>query len=57
MVRSRLEAGLLLLPALVFTGLYLRALDYEFVWTDKGEIEQESLIRPPDQLLDAFQRP
>jgi tetratricopeptide (TPR) repeat protein len=56
MLRPRLAAALLL-PALVFTGLYLRALDYEFVWTDKGEIEQESLIRPPDQLLDAFQRP
>lgn len=57
MARPRLEAALLLLPALVFTGLYLRALDYEFVWTDKGEIEEGSLIRPADQLLDAFQRP
>jgi tetratricopeptide (TPR) repeat protein len=57
MARPRLEAALLLLPALVFTGLYLRALDYEFVWTDKGEIEEGSLIRPPDQHLDAFRRP
>jgi tetratricopeptide (TPR) repeat protein len=56
MPRLRL-ALVLLLPALVFGALYLRSLDYELVWTDTGEIEQGSLIRPADGLLDAFVQP
>ncbi len=47
----------LLIPSLVFVGLYLRALDYEFVWTDLGEIEQGSLVRRTDRILDAFSEP
>ncbi len=46
-----------LLPALLFAGLYARALDYEFVWTDVGEIEYGTLIRPLDGLLEAFWQP
>ena len=56
MPRLRL-ALVLLLPALVFGALYLRSLDYELVWTDTGEIEQGTLIRPVDGLLDAFVQP
>ena len=56
MPRLRL-ALVLLLPALVFGALYLRSLDYDLVWTDTGEIEQGSLIRPVDGVLDAFVQP
>ena len=47
----------LLIPSLVFLGLTLRALDYEFVWTDTGEIEQGTLVREPGRILDAFSEP
>jgi hypothetical protein len=33
-------------PSLLFLALHLPALDYEFVWTDQGEIVQGTLIRP-----------
>jgi len=58
MTRRRLESALLLLlPLLVFSGLYLRSLDYDFVWTDQGEIEHEILIQPPGRVLEAFWQP
>ena len=58
MSRPSLRTALLLLfPALVFVAPYLRALDYEFVWTDTGEIEHGTLVRPMDQLADAFTEP
>ncbi len=47
----------LLIPSLIFLGLSLRALDYEFVWTDTGEIEQGTLVREPGRILDAFSEP
>lgn len=51
-------AAVALAPALLFLGLHLRALDYEFVWTDEGEITgQGSLVRPPDRILAAFAEP
>ena len=54
--RLRLTA-LLLIPALLFLGLYWRALDYDFVWTDQGEIEMGLLILPPGEIHTAFGRP
>jgi len=58
MTRRRLHNALLLsLPLLVFFGLYLRALDYDFVWTDQGEIEHGILLRPPGRVLEAFVQP
>ncbi|MDH3211959.1 MAG: tetratricopeptide repeat protein [Myxococcales bacterium] len=56
MPRLRL-ASALMLPALVFAALYLRSLDYDLVWTDVGEIEAGTLIRPLDGLLDVFVQP
>jgi tetratricopeptide (TPR) repeat protein len=47
----------LMLPAVAFAALYLPSLDYEFVWTDAGEIEAGTLIRPVDGLLEAFVQP
>lgn len=47
----------LLLPAVLFAALHLRALDYPFVWTDIGEIEYGTLIRPTDDLSRAFREP
>ena len=39
--RSSASGGLwLLVPVLVFLGLHLHSLDYEFVWTDRPEVEQ-----------------
>ena len=38
---------MLLLPALIFLALHLRALDYDFVWTDQAEIEPGVVLRPP----------
>jgi tetratricopeptide (TPR) repeat protein len=56
--RRRLQiTPLLLLPVFVFLGLYLRALDYDFVWTDQGEIEHGILIQPPDRWLEVFWQP
>jgi thioredoxin-like negative regulator of GroEL len=46
-----------LLPALLFLGLQLRTVSYEFVWTDHTEIEQGTLIRPPGELVVAFVEP
>jgi hypothetical protein len=54
----RLRAVLIAsLPALLFTALHLRTLDYDFVWTDAGEIVGGSIIRPPDRILEAFHQP
>ena len=50
-------AALVLIPSLLFLGLYWRSLDYDFVWTDQGEIEVGLLILPPDEIATAFQRP
>jgi tetratricopeptide (TPR) repeat protein len=47
----------LLLPAVLFAALHLRALDYPFIWTDIGEIEYGTLIRPVDDLSRAFREP
>ena len=48
---------LLLLPPLLFLGLQLRTVSYEFVWNDHTEIEQGTLIRPPGELMLAFVEP
>jgi tetratricopeptide (TPR) repeat protein len=45
------------LPAVFFCALYARALPYEFVWTDRTELVQGLLIRPPDRILQAFVQP
>ncbi|MFP6624126.1 MAG: hypothetical protein VCC20_11665, partial [Myxococcota bacterium] len=37
------------LPALLFFALYARSLPYEFVWTDRTELVQGLLIRPPSR--------
>ncbi len=50
-------AAILLVPALLFAALYLRALDYPFVWTDHDEIERGSVLRPPGRILAAFGEP
>lgn len=56
--RRRLECVLLwLLPVLVFLALYLRTLDYDFVWTDQAEIEHGILVRPLDRWLELFWQP
>jgi len=47
----------LLLPSLLFCALYLRGVDYEFVWTDEPEYAAGSVIRPPGRILEAFQQP
>ncbi len=47
----------LLLPALLFLGLYLPSLDYDFVWTDQGEIETGLIILPPERISEAFVLP
>jgi tetratricopeptide (TPR) repeat protein len=58
MTRERIQSALLLLlPPLLFLGLYLRAFDYDFVWTDRGEIVYGILIQPPGHLLEAFWQP
>jgi tetratricopeptide (TPR) repeat protein len=46
-----------LVPALLFLALHLRALDYGFVWTDHGEIEAGSILRPAGRLHEAFAQP
>ena len=48
---------LLLLPAILFLGLQLRTVSYQFVWTDHTEIEHGTLIRPPGELMLAFVEP
>ena len=45
------------LPALLFFALYARSLPYEFVWTDRTELVQGLLIRPPSRILAAFSQP
>ena len=44
-------------PLLLFLALYGRSLDYEFVWTDQGEIEMGLLIVPVDEIGAAFSSP
>ena len=46
-----------LVPALLFAALYLRALDYGFVWTDIAEFQYASILRPPGRVLAAFGEP
>ena len=53
--RSRIVVCLV--PALLFVALYLRALDYDFVWTDIAEFEAGSILRPPGSWLAAFGEP
>jgi len=48
---------LLLLPSLLFLGLQLRTVSYDFVWTDHTEIEHGTLIRPPAEFLLALVEP
>jgi hypothetical protein len=48
---------MLLLPVVIFLGLYLPALDYDFIWTDHSEIEHEVLLRPAGEVLGAFAQP
>ena len=48
---------LLLVPSLLFLGLQLRTVSYDFVWTDHAEIEHGTLIRPPAELMLAFVEP
>ncbi len=47
---------MLVVPALLFAGLYARSLDYDFVWTDQGEIELGLIILPPGEIHTAFGR-
>jgi len=47
----------LIVPALLFVCIYGRSLDYDFVWTDQGEIELGFLILPPGEIHTAFGRP
>ena len=49
--------AMLLLPALIFLALHLRALDYDFVWTDQAEIEHGVVLRPPGRVMGAFTEP
>ncbi len=53
----RAECLLLLLPSVLFLGIYSRSLNYDFVWTDRGEIRDGLIILPPDRIADAFQLP
>jgi hypothetical protein len=46
-----------LVPALLFVFLHSRSLDYPFVWTDTSAIGQKSMIRPPGEILAAFDEP
>ena len=46
-----------LVPALLFAALYLRALDYGYVWTDIAEFQAGTILRPPGQLLAAMVDP
>ena len=46
-----------ILPAVLFLALHARSLPYEFVWTDRTELEQGLLIRPPGRILQAFGQP
>lgn len=45
------------LPAVFFVALHARSLPYEFVWTDRTELVQGLLIRPPGRILQAFGQP
>lgn len=47
----------MLVPVLLFLGLHLRALDYDFVWTDQAELQHGLLIRKPGHILSAFGEP
>jgi hypothetical protein len=55
--KPRQLVPLLLVPALFFVVLYGRSLDYDFVWTDQGEIELGLIIVPPDEIHTALGRP
>ena len=46
-----------LLPPVLFLSLYARTLPYEFVWTDRTELVQGLLVRPPSRILAAFAQP
>jgi hypothetical protein len=46
-----------LVPVALFLALHMRAVDYDFVWTDQAEIERGMLIRPPGRILAAFGEP
>jgi hypothetical protein len=45
------------LPGLVLTALYAPALDYEFSWTDTSAIAGGSMLRPPDEINQAWSEP
>ena len=57
MPRARSDWLWLLLPVLIFLALHLHSLDYEFVWTDRAEVERGLIIRPPGSILSAFGEP
>ncbi len=48
---------LLLLPPAIFLALYVRTVDYSFVWMDTLEIQEGALLLPTGALLSAFTRP
>lgn len=48
---------LLFVPPLLFAGLLLPSLGYDFVWTDRGEILFGTIRLPLDALASAFVRP
>lgn len=41
----------------LFLGVHLPAIGYDFVWTDQGEIENGLLVRQPGRILAAFAEP
>jgi tetratricopeptide (TPR) repeat protein len=48
---------LLALPGLVLAVLYAPALDYDFVWTDTSAIAGRSMLRPADEIAQAWSEP
>lgn len=49
--------ALLALPPLLFLGLYLRTVDYGFVWMDQTEIVEGEILLEPGSLARAFTQP
>ncbi len=45
------------LPGLVLAALYTPALDYDFSWTDTSAIAGRSMLRPPDEINQAWSEP
>jgi len=45
------------LPGLVLAALYAPALDYDFVWTDTSAIAGGSMLRPADEIGQAWREP